>query len=129
MNELTPSNVYSFLKRFALKGATLRRFQIQQRSARSSSATLLLSATDATKQAKVRLKLTFEGVEEFRFQRRPGPPLLKLKDVQIGFFGPLTFLNLDAFIEDGPPKLMDFRASDWFIGGLRLYWEVVEKKG
>ncbi|HJZ91948.1 MAG TPA: hypothetical protein VKE40_13830, partial [Gemmataceae bacterium] len=76
----------------------------------------------------VRLRLTFDGVEEFRFQRRPGPGLVRVKDVQVGFFGTLTYVNFDPFADDGPPKVMDFRASDWFLAGRALQWEVVAKK-
>ena len=75
----------------------------------------------------VRLRLIFEGVEEFRFQRRPGPGLVQVKDLQVGFFGALTYVNLDPFPEDGPPKVMDFRASDCFVAGRTVRWEVVEK--
>jgi hypothetical protein len=37
-------------------------------------------------------------------------------------------LNLDAFQQDGPPKVMDFRASDWFLAARFVRWEVIEKK-
>jgi hypothetical protein len=127
MNELTPGNVHLFLKRFQLRGGRLVRFTVRnQRDA--ATAEVRLRVHDAESNAAVRLRLVFDGVEEYRFQRRPGPGLVRLKDVQLAFFGPLVYLNLDAFPEDGPPKVMDFRASDCFLAGRSLGWEVVEKK-
>lgn len=128
MNELTPGNVHAFLKRYQLKGGRLIRMQIRPRRQDATTAEIRLTARDATTNQAVRLRLSFEGVEEYRFQRRPSAPLIRLKEVQIGFFGALTYLNLDAFPEEGPPKVMDFRASDCFVGGRVLHWEVVEQK-
>jgi hypothetical protein len=131
MNELTPANSHAFLKRFQLKGGRLVRIALRPRRGEGTTAELRLTARDASKNETVRLRLTFQGVEEYRFQRRPSAPLVRLKDVQIGFFGELTYLNLDAYLEDGPPKVIDFRASDCFVAGRTVHWEVVtpaEKK-
>ena len=128
MNELTPGNVYAFLKRFQLRGGRLVRIQIRPRKKDSSTAEIRLTARDNSKDETVCLRLSFEGVEEYRFQRRPSAPLIRLKEVQIGFFGELTYLNLDAFPEDGPPKVMDFRASDCFVAGRIMQWELLESK-
>jgi|SRR5262245_8092502 len=127
MNEITPGNVHLFLKRFRLKGGWLVRFTVRSRP-EAATAEIRLRVHDAEANAQVRLRLVFDGVEEYRFQRRPGPGLVRLKDVQLAFFGPLVYLNLDAFPEDGPPKVMDFRASDCFLAGRSLRWEVVAKK-
>jgi hypothetical protein len=43
------------------------------------------------------MRLQVDGVEEFRFQRRPGPGLVQLKDVRIGYFTGLMFLNLTTW--------------------------------
>ncbi len=126
MNEITTGNVHQFLKRFQLRGARLRRFRVANK-AETTTAEVRLAARDAADKP-VRLRLVFEGVEEFRFQRRPGPGLVRLKDVQIGFFGALTYVNFDPFPEDGPPKVMDFRASDCFVAARTVRWEVIEKK-
>lgn len=128
MNELTPANVHAFLKRFQLQGGRLVRISIRPRRGEATSAELRLTALDTTTNRPVRLRMTFTGVEEYRFQRRPSAPLIRLKEVQIGFFGALTYLNLDAFPEDGPLKVMDFRASDCFVAGQVVSWELVEKK-
>jgi hypothetical protein len=128
MNELTPASVHAFWKRFQLKGGRLMRIQIRPRRADASTAEVRLTALDSRVNKVVRLRIAFEGVEEFRFQRRPSAPLIRLKDVQIGFFGELTYLNLDAFAVEGPPKVMDFRASDCFLAGRVVRWEIMEKK-
>jgi hypothetical protein len=127
MNELTTGNAHQFLKRFRLRGARLRRFRVRNRSVDSATAEVRLTARETSSDKPLRLRLLFEGVEEFRFQRRPGPGLVRLKDVQVGFFGPLTFVNFDPFAEDGPPKVMDFRASDCFLAARTVSWEVIEK--
>jgi hypothetical protein len=127
MNDLTTGNVHQFQKRFQFRGARLRRFRVRN-AAKASTAEVRLTVRDATTDKPVRLRLTFEGVEEFRFQRRPGPGLVRLTGLQVGFFGALTYVNFDPFAEDGPPKVMDFRASDCFVAARTVRWEVVEKK-
>jgi hypothetical protein len=128
MNELTPANVHGFQKRFQLKGGRMLRFQVRPRKANGTSADVRLRVLDAQSNKSVRLRLVFSNVEEYRFQRRPGDGLTRLNEVQFGFFGDLTYLNFDAFAIDGPPKVMDFRASDCFIAGRILRWEIVEKE-
>ena len=124
MNELTTGTAHQFLKRFQLRGARLRRFRVRN-APKDATAEVRLTVRDNDK--PVRLRLVFDGVEEFRFQRRPGPGLIRLKCVQVGFFGALTYVNFDPFADDGPPKVMDFRASDCFVAARSVRWEVVEK--
>jgi hypothetical protein len=128
MNELTPSTAHAFLRRFQLRGGRLTRFRLQKPTADGATAEVRLAARDTETNRRVRLRLEFDGVEEYRFQRRPGPARDRLNEVQLGFFGNLVYLNLDAFPEDGPPKVMDFRASDCFLAGRTARWEVVEKR-
>lgn len=128
MNELTHANAHAFQRRFRLKGGRLLRFRIKTRSDGWASAAIRLTAFDAQSGKPIRLQLRFANVEEYRFQRRPSSVKHRLGDVQFGFFGDLIYLNLDAFTDDGPPKVMDFRASDWFIAGRTVHWQVVEKK-
>jgi hypothetical protein len=128
MNELTPANVHAFLKRFQLRGGRLIRIQIRPRRGDATTAEIRVTALDTKVNRPVRLRIAFDGVEEYRFQRRPSAPLVRLREVQIGFFGALTYLNLDAFAQNGPPKVMDFRASDCFLAGQIGKWEILEKK-
>ena len=125
MNELTSANSHAFRKRFQFRGGRLRAFRVRSGS-RATLGVLRLVVLDTQSNTPVRLRLVFEGVEEYRFQRRPGTSPRKLTEVQFGFFGNLTYLNLDPFPEDGPPKVMDFRASDCFLAGRTVYWEVLK---
>jgi hypothetical protein len=127
MNELTPSNVYAFFRRFQFRGGRLRRFAVRDKSSQATVAEVWLSARDSKSNQPVRMRLLFDRVEEYRFQRRPGMTPLRLKEVQVGFFGDLVYVNLDPFPEDGPPKVMDFRASDCFLAGRVVRWELIEK--
>jgi hypothetical protein len=129
MNDLTTGNVHQFLKRYQFRGSRLRRFRVRNTSADAARAEVRLTVRAPDTGKPVRLRLVFEGVEEFRFQRRPGPGLVRLRGVQVGFFGALTYVNFDPFAEDGPPKVMDFRASDCFVAGRTVRWEEVEPKG
>jgi len=128
MNELTPANAHAFFKRFQFRGGWLRRFRVRNTSADSATGEVRLTARDTQTNEAVRLRIKFDGVEEYRFQRRPGPGLVRLTEVQVGFFGNLVYLNFDAFAEDGPPKVMDFRASDCFLAGRSVTWEIEERK-
>ena len=126
MNELTTGNAHQFLKRYQFRGARLRAFRVRNTADAATAEVRLTIRSDTGR--PVRLRLVFAGVEEFRFQRRPGPGLVRLKNIQIGFFGALTYVNFDPFAEDGPAKVMDFRASDSFVAGRTVRWEVMEPK-
>lgn len=126
MNELTPAGVHQLFKRHPLRGARLRRFRVRNSAGGATSAEVRLTVRPADNGLPTRLRLVFDGVEEFRFQRRPGPGLIRLKDVQVGFFGALTYVNFDPFAVDGPPKVMDFRASDSFVAARTVRWEAID---
>ena len=128
MERLTPAQIHYFLRRFRFQGGLLRRFQIHNHSARNSTGEMRLIVREGERANPTRLKFVFEGVEEFRFQRRPGPGLLRLKEVRLGHFNSLFYLNLDAFADDGPQGVHDFRASDAFIAAREISWEIVLPK-
>jgi len=125
MNELTTGTAHQFLRQYPFRGARLRQFRVRNVANATTAEVRLTVRGDTGK--PVRLRLVFDGVEEFRFQRRPGPGLTRVKNVQIGFFGALTYVNFDPFAEDGPLKVMDFRASDCFVAARVVRWEVIEK--
>jgi hypothetical protein len=128
MEQIQPSQIATFLKRFRLRGGILRRFRVRNHSPRQSSAEILLTVGDAGSEQRGRLRLVLDGVEEYRFQRRPGPALVRLKDVRLGYFNGVFFLNLDAFPDDGPPAVIDFRASDAFIAARAISWEFLRRE-
>jgi hypothetical protein len=128
MNTIHPAQIAQFMKRFRFRGGALRRFRIRNHSARQTSGEVLLILPKNESGQRDRLRLIFEGVEEFRFQRRPGPGLFRLKEVRLGHFSDLLFLNFDAFSSDERPVLIDFRASDAFIAARAISWELVPAK-
>ena len=77
---------------------------------------------------EVRLKIRLEGVEEYRFQKRPSSRVGKVPDVKFGHFEGLFFVNLDAWgLQPGEvPGLHDYRASDTYAAGRSLLWEEVK---
>jgi hypothetical protein len=128
MDQLQPAQIAQFTKRFQFRGGTLLRFQIRNRPKGQSDGLIVVSARDESAGSRVRLRLRLEGVEEFRFQRRPGPGLVRLKEVRLGYFNGLLYINLDAFAVDGPAALIDFRASDAFAAARRITWDAVPPK-
>jgi hypothetical protein len=74
---------------------------------------------------RVRLRLVFDGVEEYRFQKRPAAGGGRIPDARFGAFDGLIYLNLDAYrLDPGErPTLPDFRASDAFVAGADVRWE------
>ena len=126
MNQIQPGQIVQFLKRFQFQGGALRRLRIRNISRQSSSAEVIVSIREANSK-KVRLRIVLDGVEEYRFQRRPGPGLFRLKEVRLGIFDGLIYLNLDAY-NDEAPALHDFRASDAFVAGRSIAWEIIPPK-
>ena len=76
---------------------------------------------------KVRLRLVFDGVEEYRFQKRPMDGGGRIPEARFGLFDGLIFLNLDAFgLAPGErPGLPEFRASDAYVAGQSVSWEEI----
>jgi hypothetical protein len=128
MTNLLPSQIAQFLKRFRFQGGTLRRFRVHNHSTRNASGEVIVAVSESESNQRVLLRVRFDGVEEYRFQRRPGPALVRLKEVRLGVFDGVFYLNLDAFADDGRPALHDFRASDAFIAGRSLSWEIIPPK-
>ena len=125
MESITPNQIVPFFRRFRFKGGSLRLFRVRNNTPREAGGTVVVSLMDTESNEPVRLRLRMGGVEEYRFQRRPGPGLVRLKEVRIGYFNGLMYLNLDAYADEGPLAVHDFRASDAFIAGRSLSWEIV----
>jgi hypothetical protein len=128
MERLEPNQIGPFLRRFHHLKGRLRRFRVQNRSAQEARGELVLGVHEGDERKPMRLKLALEGVEEFRFQRRPGPGLVRLREVRLGAFNGLFFLNLDAYADEAAPQLIDFRASDAYIAARTVLWEIVPPK-
>jgi hypothetical protein len=128
VERLQSSQIHLFFKRFRFQKGKLRRIQISNSINKETQARIVLKVIDLTSNQPVLLKLDFVGVEEFRFQRRPNGGLVALSEVRFGHFNGLIYLNLDAFPEEGPLQLIDFKASDAFIGARDVNYEIVTKK-
>jgi hypothetical protein len=132
---LAPQDVAAFLRKYRLSGGRLRRVRVQYPRAKQVAVEFHLTVHEATKspatEAKaVRLVLRLEGVEEYRFQMRPGQPKVRISDARIGYLNGLFFVNLDAWSLDPgeQPKLHDFRASEVYAGGRELFWSEIPRK-
>ncbi|MCE9531192.1 MAG: hypothetical protein K8T89_08725 [Planctomycetes bacterium] len=125
MNQLLPSQIPAFMKRFRFQGGALHRFRIANLSVRQAKAEVIVRIREGANDQRVRLRLVFDGVEEYRFQRRPGPALVRLKEVHLAAFNGVIYLNLDPFADDTPPAVIDFRASDAFLAARSVSWEIL----
>lgn len=135
MNRLYPSDIAAFARKYRFAGGKLRRVTVRFRGPEKVSVgfDLLVRAAGRDLGADappVRLRFRLDGVDEFRFQKRPSGGGGKIADARFGYFGDVYFVNLDAW-GLGPgevPKLHDFRGSDAYVGGRELYWEEVPPK-
>ena len=94
---LAPQDVAAFLRKYRLSGGRLRRVRVQYPRAKQVAVEFHLTVHEATKtpatEAKaVRLVLRLEGVEEYRFQMRPGQPKVRISDARIGYLNGLFVL-------------------------------------
>ena len=136
MTPLLPHDLAQFARKFRFAGGRVRRVKLLPR-ANSTAAEITLRVTPAITDlgegvpAPVRLVLRVEGVEEFRFQQRPTGSRARVPEVRFGAFGGLIYLNLDAWgLQPGEvPGVHDFRASDAFVAGRRVLWEVLGERG
>jgi hypothetical protein len=134
MNRLTPAELPQFLRRYRFPGGRVRRVRLVHRGEKDTAVELRLVVRESIRDLgaepkRVRLVLRLEGVEEFRFQMRPGQPRVKIADARIGYFNGLYYVNLDAWgLEPGEtPRLHDFRASEAYAAGRSLLWQEEEK--
>ncbi len=125
MNQLQPAQIVQFARRFRFADGRVLRIRMRQPMTSRAAGEIVLRVLSADRGEKQRLRIVIHHVEEFRFQRRPGQSKSRLKDVKIGYFNGLFYLNLDPYADDSPPALHDFRASDAFIAGREFAWEIV----
>lgn len=125
---LAPHDLVAFTRRFRLAGGRLRRVRLRTPKGKAVAVELHVTASEGGK--PVRLVLRLEGVEEYRFQMRPGQPKVRIADARIGYLNGLFFVNLDAWgLEPGEqPKLHDYRGSEAYAGGRELFWHEVPPK-
>jgi hypothetical protein len=133
MQTLSAEDLPAFTRQFRFPGARLRRVTLTQRRGEDPALELLLIVRTATKSLgdvaeKAVLRLRFEGVEEYRFQKRPGTDGGRIPDGRFGTFNGVTYATFDSW-SLGPgdvPGVHDFRASDAYVGARRMKWERVK---
>ena len=135
MTRLDPAELASFARKYRFANGRLRRVRLRAGRGGTLSVELLLSVRTALRELgtdpkPVRLKLRLDGVEEYRFQKRPGTAAGAIPDARIGYFDGLVYITLDAWgLDPGEaPKAHDYRASDAYAAGRELWWEEVGEK-
>ncbi len=133
MPEVTRQQLPQFLRQYRFAGGRLLRVRLGRAGGRMG-AELRVTAMTALRDlgaepAAVRLKLVLGGVEEFRFQKRPSVGFGRVADVKIGVFDNLFYVATDdlGLLAGEQPKLFDFRASDCYLSGAALSYDVIEK--
>ncbi len=135
MNRLDPAELATFARRYRFAGGRVRRVRLRAGRPGELSVELLLTVRTALRELgaeprPVRLRLRLDGVEEYRFQKRPAAAAGRIPDARVGYFDGQFFVNLDAW-GLGPgeaPKVHDFRASDAYAAGQELWWEEIETR-
>jgi hypothetical protein len=135
MKLLYATELADFSRNFRFSTCKVRRVRLIEHRRGEPTLIVLLSVRKASASLNtpgkvVLLKLEFTGVEEFRWQRRPGQVSNSKTITRFGFFQNLFYVDFDAYaMSSGDvPKLHDFRASDSFAGCRDLKWEIVERK-
>src|SRR5438093_424602 len=82
-NRLSPQELPAFLRKYRLTGGRIRRVRVLYPRPREVAVEFHLAVREAitklgTEPKVVRLVLRLEGVDEFRFQMRPGQPKAKV---------------------------------------------------
>jgi hypothetical protein len=133
MTTLYPTDIPEFLRKFRFANARVRRFRIETNATGEIKIRVVLIARKAMADLnrppeKVVITLMFVGVEEYRFQKRPGNGRLKT-DCRFGSFEGMVYVDFDAYpmSQGDVPKLHDFRVSDHFAGCRVLRYTVREK--
>lgn len=133
MTPLYATDLLQFQRQFRFTGGRLRRMRFINRRG-EAAIELILAVRTAPKSLgdsaePVLLRLRIDGVEEYRFQKRPTMIAGKLSDCRLGYFQDLFFINLDAWgLPAGEvPKAHDFRASDAYAAGRSMAWEIISK--
>ena len=130
MNRVHATDLSQFLRRFRMTGGTIRGVRLLHRSEKDAAVEFRLTVREPVTKLgenpkKLRLTLRLDGVEEFRFQMRPGQHKARVADARIGYLNGLFYVSLDSLgLEPNEvAQVFDFRASEVFAAGRELSWE------
>ncbi len=136
MPPLLPHELAQFARKYRFAGGRVRRVRVIPRKGGATVEVVLrvtpvISDLGADAPTPVRLKLRIDGVEEYRFLKRPITSPGRASEIKFGTFNGLIYINFDAWgLQPGEvPGVHDFRASDAFVAGSRVSWEVLEANG
>ena len=132
MPPLLPPELAQFARKYRFADGRLRRFRVLPRKGGGTVEVILrvtpaITDLGADAPKPVRLVLRIDGVEEYRFQKRPITSPARVSDVKFATFNGLIYVNFDAWgLQPGEvPGVHDFRASDAFVAGRQVSWEEV----
>jgi hypothetical protein len=136
MTPLLPHELAQFARKYRFAGGRVKRVKVLPRKDTATievtlRVTPVITDLGADAPKPVRLVLRVEGAEEYRFQKRLNSAAGRVSDVKFGTFNGLIFINFDAWgLQPGEvPGAHDFRASDAYVAGRRVMWQVLPVKG
>jgi hypothetical protein len=129
MKPLIPQEFAKFERQYKFAGGRLLRIRQTFRKGQLE-VEMILRVTPTIKNLDddpkpVKLHFRFIGVDEMRFQKRPGSSAGKIGDAHFGSFQSMYFLTLDSWslLPNERPGVHDFRGSDWYLGCQEILWE------
>ncbi len=123
MQMITSSELSTFQKRLYWKNSKLKRIKFLYDRVQLAIGFWVITR-EKPDLKKVLLQLEVGSVHEFRFQQRPIPIRTQLDNVSMAFLQSKFYIDWNPFELDEKPELMDFRASEFYIGGYELKYSI-----
>jgi hypothetical protein len=134
MKPLIPQELPKFAKQYKFAGGQLLRVRQQYRKG-NLTLDIILRVRPTIKNLDdnprpVKLHLQLIGVDEMRYQKRPGQAAGKIHDGHFGTFDGNIYLTFDSWslLPNERPGLHDFRGTDLYFGCRELFWEELPPK-
>jgi len=129
MPRLATNELQQFLRKYRFAKARLLAMKVRA-TPRGHALILRLRVGTAPRDLSensrsVRLELRLDGVDEYRFQKRPSGNAIRVADLNIGLFGGVIYLNLEAMVMNpgDVPGVHDYRLSDAYAAGQTLSYD------
>jgi hypothetical protein len=121
-NRLQPQEIAGFLRRYRFSGGRIRHVRIRYPKPNVTAVEFVVSVEENAK--KKRLLVSLEGVEEFRFQMRPGQPKSRILEARIGYLKGLFYVAFDSLGLDPNEvaQVFDYRAAEVYAAGRDLFY-------
>ena len=134
MNRVHATDLPRFLRQFKLTGGLIRGVRLKHAAEKAATVEFRLTVREpivklGDKPKKIKLTLRLGGVEEYRFQMRPGQHKSRVADARIGYLNGMFFVSLDSLgLEPNEAaQVFDFRASEVYAAGRELSWSEGER--